>query len=37
MPVTDKELSTYAAKRGRIRNVHFKDIDVTQTSRPYRS
>jgi hypothetical protein len=34
MPVTDKELSTYAAKRGRIRNVHFKDIDVTADKPP---
>jgi hypothetical protein len=29
MPVTDDELPTYAAKRGHIRNVHFKNIEVT--------
>ncbi len=34
MPVTDDELSTYAARRGRIRNVHFKDIEVTGEKPP---
>jgi hypothetical protein len=29
MPVTEAELGQYAEKRGRIRNVHFKNIDVT--------
>ncbi len=34
MPVADDELSTYAAKRGRIRNVHFKNIEVTGAKSP---
>jgi hypothetical protein len=29
MPVTEAELGQYAEKRGRIRNVSFKNIDVT--------
>jgi len=36
MPVTDEELAIYAAKRGRIRNVYFKDIDVSE-ERPTKS
>jgi len=34
MPVADDALDTYAGKRGRIRNVHFKDIDVTGPNPP---
>ncbi|UCD49173.1 MAG: hypothetical protein JSW27_16770 [Phycisphaerales bacterium] len=34
MPVPDDELETYAGKRGRIRNVHFKDIEVTGAEPP---
>jgi Glycosyl hydrolases family 28 len=34
MPVVDDELSTYAAKRGRIRNIHFKNIEVTGEKPP---
>ncbi|MHC4518984.1 MAG: glycosyl hydrolase family 28 protein [Planctomycetota bacterium] len=33
MAVAEEELGTYAEKRGRIRNVHFKNIDVT-TEKP---
>lgn len=34
MPVAEEELSTYEAKRGRIRNVHFKNIEVTAEKPP---
>jgi hypothetical protein len=34
MPVSEDELAQYAAKRGRIRNVVFKDIVVTGTKPP---
>jgi polygalacturonase len=34
MPVADDELGTYAAKRGRIHNIHFKNIAVTGQTAP---
>lgn len=34
MPVADDELGTYAAKRGRIRNIHFENIEVMGQNPP---